>query len=793
MKNNLQNIEGGGNTAPEGTEAVDFSKGIKKIQILFRGKIALACAMAAGFVILGTTSTAMASKAKGIFSKPLMTDVASPPPPDQDGDSPDVAPDDQVDIEALTGVLTITVDNLKKVLTIIVNDKTNTSDVAIDKQIIEEATAAQRKIAFLEGNFNGDVSTVDYRVKELIDTLGNFINQAAQEDMEDPQVLKKTLIGLNKILDKHVISNTKRGNMVSDKPDGNELPSKPPPDQDNQASLQSLSSPYAVDIGNPNLYEHLSWALANAVRKDENVPPLALNAALAQAAKDYAKAMIEHDFFSHDSPVDGSDPDDRIAAVGYAHYGAGENIVAGSADFELDIQRMLHKHDSLVFSPQHYGTMIWDFPDSVGMGHAIGEHMGNPKASVLVQEYGSEWDSEAGFVLGSVYADFNLDGEYKDHDDAFEGIAQAKVELYDSKGKLLHTTYTADHGAYGIRIPTPGKYKLKFTLGDNPNNSVEKDIELTDGENQLVNVEADETPHGHDKSKYPITVDGPSGVQSVDVFADKLSELTISTDTGNGEKPARSWVAAMIKYADGTQGGFYLKSSKSSKYEGRWVSYHPGMSLDNLKCEDVVPGQQYSLGNFDLGELGLPPGTEIMVFYAYSTQPSPVDGQGIFQAVPPDLQAPNLTTFKVVASPAAAPPPSEADDSDLVSQAEGPLPYAHTLKALKLDGFAESVDKVLASVAKRFRGELKDVKGNVQKTVGETRQRVRRAKEALARRKGDAGETQQVEQVASTTQKPVSLNKKRLERELKKNQARYTAHTNKRLSRPNKNIFRRAV
>ena len=61
-------------------------------------------------------------------------------------------------------------------------------------------------------------------------------------------------------------------------------------------------------------------------------PPLAWDCLLNQAAQDHSTAMADNDFHAHVSPVDGSDPGDRIRAAGYLPQTWGENIAAGYAD-----------------------------------------------------------------------------------------------------------------------------------------------------------------------------------------------------------------------------------------------------------------------------------------------------------------------------------------------------------------------------------------------------------------------------------------------------------------------------
>lgn len=59
---------------------------------------------------------------------------------------------------------------------------------------------------------------------------------------------------------------------------------------------------------------------------------LAWNCRLDASSVTHSTAMAANDFHAHVSPVDGSDPGDRIRAAGYVPQAYGENIAAGYAD-----------------------------------------------------------------------------------------------------------------------------------------------------------------------------------------------------------------------------------------------------------------------------------------------------------------------------------------------------------------------------------------------------------------------------------------------------------------------------
>lgn len=71
-------------------------------------------------------------------------------------------------------------------------------------------------------------------------------------------------------------------------------------------------------------------------------PPLSWNCLLDQAALGHSTSMADNDFHAHVSPVDGSNPGDRINAVGYSPRAWGENIAAGYPDEDTVVDAWLN-------------------------------------------------------------------------------------------------------------------------------------------------------------------------------------------------------------------------------------------------------------------------------------------------------------------------------------------------------------------------------------------------------------------------------------------------------------------
>ena len=70
-------------------------------------------------------------------------------------------------------------------------------------------------------------------------------------------------------------------------------------------------------------------------------PALSWHCLLDAAASGHSQSMADNDFHAHVSPIDGSDPGDRIRATGYTPSAWGENIAAGYADEEQVMQAWL--------------------------------------------------------------------------------------------------------------------------------------------------------------------------------------------------------------------------------------------------------------------------------------------------------------------------------------------------------------------------------------------------------------------------------------------------------------------
>ncbi len=80
-------------------------------------------------------------------------------------------------------------------------------------------------------------------------------------------------------------------------------------------------------------------------------PALAWDCMLDQSSLTHSTSMANNDFHEHVSPVDGTDPGDRIRAAGYTPQAWGENIAAGYADEESVM-------DGWLASPGHCSNLM---------------------------------------------------------------------------------------------------------------------------------------------------------------------------------------------------------------------------------------------------------------------------------------------------------------------------------------------------------------------------------------------------------------------------------------------------
>ncbi len=121
--------------------------------------------------------------------------------------------------------------------------------------------------------------------------------------------------------------------------------------------------------------EETMLTLINRERVSRGLHPFMISSQLQEVARDYATDMFIEGFFSHESPVDGSDPADRIDAREIPYTVTGENL-AYAPDVYI-------AHQGLMNSPGHRANILKEEYLKVGIGVIDGGIYGK----MFVQEF----------------------------------------------------------------------------------------------------------------------------------------------------------------------------------------------------------------------------------------------------------------------------------------------------------------------------------------------------------------------------------------------------------------------
>lgn len=100
-------------------------------------------------------------------------------------------------------------------------------------------------------------------------------------------------------------------------------------------------------------------AMVNAERSSQGLPPLAFDAELVKIARAHAADMLRKGYFSHVS-LEGTQPTDRAAAVGFRYRAFGENLAFAPGLEEA--------HRGLMDSPGHRANILAPDFGRVGIG-----------------------------------------------------------------------------------------------------------------------------------------------------------------------------------------------------------------------------------------------------------------------------------------------------------------------------------------------------------------------------------------------------------------------------------------
>jgi uncharacterized protein YkwD len=172
-------------------------------------------------------------------------------------------------------------------------------------------------------------------------------------------------------------------------------------EEESQVSLESPKSP-VVDVGTPlrveggdpneslvggayaSVYAKLTvdgiLGATNAERYKEDLPLLASNAALAEAARLKAHDILEKQYFAHDSPT-GETVADLAAQAGYSYILLGENLAMGNFRSNAALVK------AWMDSPGHRANILKEGYTEIGIVAVRGDMKGR-EVWVAVQEFG---------------------------------------------------------------------------------------------------------------------------------------------------------------------------------------------------------------------------------------------------------------------------------------------------------------------------------------------------------------------------------------------------------------------
>jgi uncharacterized protein YkwD len=186
------------------------------------------------------------------------------------------------------------------------------------------------------------------------------------------------------------------------------------------------------------------------------VPPLAMNAALLEAARGHSDDMLSADFQGHEGS-DGSTLGQRVTAQGYPWSALAENVYAYA-------RSVWHAHAgfNVDWGPGGAGGM------QAGRGHRVNIHSGAYREvgvgvvwgragtvgpQLVTQDFGTRQGATP-LVTGVAYYDLNGNGFY----DVGEGIGGVTVTVDGA----AHHGVTANSGGYAVPVPGNGTYTVRF-------------------------------------------------------------------------------------------------------------------------------------------------------------------------------------------------------------------------------------------------------------------------------------------------------------------------------------------
>ncbi len=185
--------------------------------------------------------------------------------------------------------------------------------------------------------------------------------------------------------------------------------------------------------------------------------PLAMNAALLDAARAHSAWVLATDTYTH-AGAGGSTPGQRMAAAGYApanSFGWAENIYLRYVTLAPAVLEAFHS--GFMLSSGHRANILSPSHKEVGLGFAEGDFAGFA-ASHLTENFASRPGNV--FLLGVAFADADADAFY----DPGEGIGGITVTIGDLWGNQVAQTTTMTAGGWQVAVER-GTYSVTFSGG----------------------------------------------------------------------------------------------------------------------------------------------------------------------------------------------------------------------------------------------------------------------------------------------------------------------------------------
>jgi uncharacterized protein YkwD len=145
-----------------------------------------------------------------------------------------------------------------------------------------------------------------------------------------------------------------------------------------QAPAAAHTAYLPLVVASPPTYAEQVLQATNALRAQAGCKPLSIAPALMQAAQGHSAEMATHDFVSH-TGLDGSSPQQRAQATGYAGLAGWENVAAGYPTAAAVVS-------GWQASPGHRANMLNCDLKEVGIGMAENE----------ASDYGVYWTQAFG-------------------------------------------------------------------------------------------------------------------------------------------------------------------------------------------------------------------------------------------------------------------------------------------------------------------------------------------------------------------------------------------------------------